>query len=58
MIKVTLKRGLAGKPKYQKLALISLGLKKPGQHVILEENSLVYGNIEKVKHLVCVEEMQ
>lgn len=57
-LKIVLKRGLAGKTKGQKLAALALGLKKPGQVSVLEKNPMVCGNLEKVKHLVCVEEAQ
>ncbi len=57
-LKLTLRRGLAGKDKSQKEAIRSLGLKKMGQSVIVDKNPMVCGNLEKVKHLVCVEEVQ
>ncbi len=57
-IKVKLVRGLAGKRKSQKQAVKSLGLKKVGDERILEKNPMVLGNIEKVKHLIKVEEIQ
>ncbi len=57
-IKVKLVRGLAGKRKSQKQAVKSLGLKKVGDERILEKNPMVMGNIEKVKHLIKVEELQ
>ncbi len=57
-IKVTLVRGLAGKKKTQIQAVKSLGLKKINDERILEKNPMVMGNIEKVKHLIKVEEIQ
>ncbi|GAB6077732.1 50S ribosomal protein L30 [Hydrogenobaculum acidophilum] len=57
-LKIVLKRGLAGKDKAKKEAVRSLGLKKVGESVILEKNPMVCGNLEKVKHLVCVEEIE
>ncbi|MEZ0322763.1 MAG: 50S ribosomal protein L30 [Hydrogenothermaceae bacterium] len=57
-IKVKLIRGLAGKSKDQIEALKSLGLKKRYQERILEKNPMVCGNLEKVKHLVKVEEVE
>ncbi len=56
-IKVKLIRGLAGKKKEQIEALRSLGLKKIYDEKILEKNPAVCGNLEKVKHLVKVEEI-
>jgi len=57
-IKVKLVRGLAGKKKFQKDAIRSLGLKKINDERILEDNPMVRGNIEKVKHLIQVEEVK
>lgn len=57
-IKVKLVRGLVGKTEKQKQALRSLGLKKIHDERILEKNSIVLGNLEKVKHLVKVEEVE
>ncbi len=57
-IKVTLVRGLAGKRKDQKDAIRSLGLKKINDERILEKNPMVMGNVEKVKHLIKVEEVE
>lgn len=57
-IKVKLVRGLTGKTKKQIEALRSLGLKKIYQERILEKNPMVCGNLEKVKHLVKVEEVE
>lgn len=57
-IKVKLVKGLTGKTKKQIEALKSLGLKKIYQERILEKNPMVCGNLEKVKHLVKVEEIE
>jgi large subunit ribosomal protein L30 len=57
-LKVTLVRGLAGKRKEHIKAVHSLGLKKVRQSRILEDNPMVRGNINKVKHLVAVEEVE
>ncbi|WP_028949721.1 50S ribosomal protein L30 [Sulfurihydrogenibium subterraneum] len=57
-IKVKLVKGLAGKTEKQKLALRSLGLKKINDERILDKNPMVCGNLEIVKHLVKVEELQ
>ena len=57
-LKVKLIRGLAGKKKFQKDAIRSLGLKKINDERILEDNPMVRGNIEKVKHLIQVEEVK
>lgn len=57
-LKVKLVRGLAGKPESQIIAVKSLGLKKVGQEVILEDNPMVRGNIRKAVHLLEVEEVK
>ncbi len=56
-LKVTLVRGLAGKRKSHILAVRSLGLRKPGQSRVLEDNPLVRGNIRKAHYLLKVEEV-
>ena len=43
-------------PQTQKRTLISLGLKRLGQVVEHENSSAVLGMVNKVKHLVSVEE--
>lgn len=57
-LKVKLVRGLAGKPEAQIKAVKSLGLRKTGQEVILEDNPMVRGNIRKAIHLLKVEEVK
>ncbi len=56
-LKVTLIRGLAGKPEAHIKAVKSLGLKKRGQSVILQDNPMVRGNIKKAWYLLSVEEV-
>jgi len=55
-LKVTLVRGLAGKRRSHIAAVRSLGLRKPGQSRVLEDNPLVRGNIRKAHYLLKVEE--
>ncbi len=57
MVKVTLVRGLAGKPESHVKAVKSLGLRRPGQSRVLEDNPMVRGNIRKAHYLVKVEEV-
>ncbi len=57
-LKVTLVRGLAGKPESHIKAVKSLGLRKTGQSRILEDNPMVRGNIRKAHYLVKVEEIE
>ncbi|MFN3813185.1 MAG: 50S ribosomal protein L30 [Aquificaceae bacterium] len=58
MLKVTLFRGLAGKPEAQIKAVKSLGLRKVGQTKLLQDNPMVRGNIKKAWSLIKVEEVQ
>ncbi len=57
-LRVTLIRGLAGKRKAHIEAVRSLGLRKPGQSRVLEENPMVRGNIRKAHYLIRVEEVE
>ncbi|SHG66980.1 LSU ribosomal protein L30P [Salegentibacter echinorum] len=55
-IKVTKVRSAINRTKNQKLTLESLGLKKMGQTVEHEDTPNILGMVNKVKHLVSVEE--
>lgn len=55
-IKVTKVKSAIGRTKTQKLTLESLGLKKIGQVVEHEDTPNILGMVNKVKHLVSVEE--
>jgi len=55
-IKVTKQRSAINRTKRQKLTLEALGLKKIGQTVEHEATSNILGMVNKVKHLVSVEE--
>jgi len=57
-IKVTMKRGLAGKPAPQRLAIKGLGLRRLHHSVLVEDTEAVRGMISKVSHLVQVEEIK
>ena len=56
-VKVTLRRGLVGRPRDQRGTVQALGLKRIGHSVIKEDRPEIRGMIFKVKHLVEVEEM-
>lgn len=56
-IKVTKVKSAINRPKTQKLTLESLGLRKIGQTVVHENTPSIVGMVNKVKHLVSVEEM-
>lgn len=55
-IKVTLKKGLVGRPADQRGTVRALGLKKIGQTVEKEDRPEIRGMVFKIKHLVEVEE--
>jgi large subunit ribosomal protein L30 len=55
-IKVTKVKSAINRPKTQKLTLESLGLRKIGQTVIHDNTPSIIGMVNKVKHLVSVEE--
>ena len=55
-IKVTKQKSAINRTKRQKLTLEALGLKKIGQTVEHDDTPNILGMIDKVKHLVSVEE--
>ena len=55
-IKVTLTKSTIGASPRQKKVVDALGLKKMHQTVELEDNAATRGNINKVSHLLTVEE--
>lgn len=55
-IKITQVKSQIKRPKVQKLTLVALGLKKMNQTVELESTPQVLGMVNKVHHLVKVEE--
>ncbi len=55
-LKITLKRSLIGRPQDQKATVEALGLRKIHQTVEKEDNASIRGMVEKVKHLVEVQE--
>lgn len=56
-IKVTKVRSAINRPNNQKLTLEALGLKKIGQSNTLDLSESVQGMVNKVNHLVTVEEI-
>ena len=56
MIRVTLVGSASGTTKRQRGTLVGLGLNRRGRTVILRSTAPVRGMIEKVSHLVKVEE--
>lgn len=57
MIKITLKRGLAGFNDKQRRTVKSLGLGKVGSVVVQQETPDILGMIRKVPHLLAVERL-
>ena len=56
-LKVTYTKSTIGYAHDQKRTVISLGLRKLHQSVLLPDNSAVRGMVFKVRHLVTVEEI-
>lgn len=54
-LKVTLKKGLIGRPADQRGTVRALGLKKIGQSIEKEDRPEIRGMIFKVRHLIEVE---
>ncbi|MCQ4635410.1 50S ribosomal protein L30 [Anaerovorax odorimutans] len=57
MIKVTLTKSTIGASPKQKKVVEALGLKKMHQSVELVDSPVAWGSINKVKHLLTVEEL-
>jgi len=57
-IKITQVRSAINRPKRQKLTLRALGIKKLNQTREMEASPQVLGMIDKVKHLLKIEEIK
>lgn len=57
-LKVKLVRSASGSTERQRLTLLGLGLKKMHTPRILADTPAIRGMINKVNHLVCVEEVK
>jgi len=55
-IKITLKRSGIGRNKYFTKVLVGLGLRRLNQTVVLNDTPEIRGMINKVSHMVSVEE--
>ncbi len=55
-IKITLKRSAIGRDKYFSNVLKGLGLRRLHQTVVLQDTPEIRGMIDKVCHMVAVEE--
>lgn len=56
ILKVTLTRSIIGRPEKQRKVVQALGLKKMHQTVEHKDNAAIRGMINKISHLVTVEE--
>ncbi|MFH1077204.1 MAG: 50S ribosomal protein L30 [Pseudomonadota bacterium] len=54
-IKVSLRKGMIGRPEKHRRVLRALGLRRIDQSVIVQDVPTIRGMVEKVKHLVDVE---
>lgn len=57
-IKITLIRGLAGKKERQRRTIKALGLKRLHSSVIKEDNPQIRGMINKVSHMVRIDDVK
>ncbi|MDD4776294.1 MAG: 50S ribosomal protein L30 [Syntrophomonas sp.] len=58
MIKITWTKSFIGCPETQRLTIKSLGLRKLNQSVIRQDSPELRGQINKVQHLVSVEQVE
>ena len=56
-LRITQVKSQIDRPKRQKATLLALGLRKMNQVVELEDSAQIRGMINKVDHLVSVEEL-
>jgi large subunit ribosomal protein L30 len=57
ILKITLVKSAIGSPKRQRSTVQALGLRKPGQTVERRDTPVIRGMINKVSHLVQVDEV-
>jgi large subunit ribosomal protein L30 len=57
MIKITQVKSSIGQTKRQKATLIALGIKKMGQSIKIETSAQTQGMVNKIAHLVTIEEV-
>ncbi|ADH97682.1 50S ribosomal protein L30 [Salisediminibacterium selenitireducens] len=56
-LEITLTRSLIGRPEDQRVTVKTLGLRKMHQTVVQEDNEAMRGMVNKVSHLVTVNEI-
>ncbi|MNI22925.1 50S ribosomal protein L30 [compost metagenome] len=57
-LQITLVRSLIGRPEDQRTTVNTLGLRKINQQVVHNDNPAIRGMVNKVTHLVSVQEIQ
>ena len=57
-LKVTLKRGLSGSTDRQRQSVRGLGLRRLHHSVVVEDTPAIRGMVNKVIHLIDVEEVE
>lgn len=57
-IKVTLVKSVIGSSEKQRKVVKALGLKKTNSSVVKEDTAVIRGMINKINHLVSVDEVQ
>ncbi|QTK08672.1 50S ribosomal protein L30 [Staphylococcus haemolyticus] len=55
-LQITLTRSVIGRPETQRKTVEALGLKMTNSSVVVEDNPAIRGQINKVRHLLTVEE--
>ena len=55
-LQITLTRSVIGRPETQRKTVEAFGLKKTNSSVVVEDNPAIRGQINKVKHLLTIEE--
>jgi large subunit ribosomal protein L30 len=56
ILRITLKKSMIGRPEKHRRVIQSLGLKRLNKTVVLQDSPTVRGMIQKVSHMLAVEE--
>ncbi|MBN2355216.1 50S ribosomal protein L30 [candidate division KSB1 bacterium] len=56
-LKITLKRSTIGRLANQKATAVALGLRHPNHSVVRSDTPVIRGMINRIRHLVTVEEL-
>ncbi|MHB0884634.1 MAG: 50S ribosomal protein L30 [Bacillota bacterium] len=56
-LRITLVRSLAGWPQEQRVVVRTLGLRKPNDQVVQDDTPSIRGMVDRVIHLLKVEEV-